>query len=427
MAKSRSKNPANVPRSRAPVSASDSPPQPHSSDEFEGSSPSILDTGGAGEGQGIRSDDGSYSDGKWDDMESNANTENGDEGLDSSPSYEEDQDDEDQQGAETDVQVQMSKVSFSALAKAQKALDSRRGEGIQRKRKRFESGGEDDGTEDKLAALRERLRELKRQKKSTTGLVGQDSSGRSKKAERGKPGDKAAESAANDASRQRRRKSTQAATLESDGGHSSSSSKTDSETDSDASTSANKKTRRTSKHAPAVQTSTRPVPRARTAVSAPKKRPARDPRFSSLSAGPLDRATVARRYEFLDTYRAGELAELKGALAAAARNPRADPAETAALERALRREESRAAERERRKRVEEVERKHKREERKKVEELGKRPFYLKRSEVRKRALVEKWEGMKGKERERAVERRRKKLAAKERKGMPGVRRGGSEQ
>jgi ribosomal RNA-processing protein 36 len=39
------------------------------------------------------------------------------------------------------------------------------------------------------------------------------------------------------------------------------------------------------------------------------------------------------------------------------------------------------------------------------------------------ALVERFQNMKGKDRERAIERRRKKATAKERKNMPAERRG----
>lgn len=64
--------------------------------------------------------------------------------------------------------------------------------------------------------------------------------------------------------------------------------------------------------------------------------------------------------------------------------------------------------------------------RKKEKELiqqGKKPFYLKRGEQKKMALVERFESMKGKQADKVIERRRKKKAAKERKGMPEGRRG----
>jgi ribosomal RNA-processing protein 36 len=53
---------------------------------------------------------------------------------------------------------------------------------------------------------------------------------------------------------------------------------------------------------------------------------------------------------------------------------------------------------------------------------GKKPFYLKKSDVKKQALVKKFEGMKGKDRDKAIERRRRKLAGRERRNMPHARR-----
>ena len=70
----------------------------------------------------------------------------------------------------------------------------------------------------------------------------------------------------------------------------------------------------------------------------------------------------------------------------------------------------------------EVLRKHRKEEREKVEQ-GKKPFYLKKGEQKKRALEERFRGMKGKQVDKVIERRRKKLAARERRSMPDERRG----
>lgn len=51
------------------------------------------------------------------------------------------------------------------------------------------------------------------------------------------------------------------------------------------------------------------------------------------------------------------------------------------------------------------------------------PYYLKKSELKQQVLTKKYEEMKSKDRAKALERRRKKLAAKERKDMPLERRG----
>lgn len=66
---------------------------------------------------------------------------------------------------------------------------------------------------------------------------------------------------------------------------------------------------------------------------------------------------------------------------------------------------------------------HKKEERRLIRE-GKKstPYFLKKSELRQQALVKKYQGMKGRERSKALERRRKKVASRERREMPMERR-----
>lgn len=83
--------------------------------------------------------------------------------------------------------------------------------------------------------------------------------------------------------------------------------------------------------------------------------------------------------------------------------------------------ESRKQAEEARERERVVVREHRKGETEKVKE-GKRPFFLKEGEVRRRVLVGRFEGMGERRRERVVERRRKKMAGREKKLMP-VRRG----
>ncbi len=54
---------------------------------------------------------------------------------------------------------------------------------------------------------------------------------------------------------------------------------------------------------------------------------------------------------------------------------------------------------------------------------GKKPFYLKKSEQKKRVLIDKFASMKKGQVDRAIERRRKKVAGKEKKELPMTRRG----
>ena len=55
-------------------------------------------------------------------------------------------------------------------------------------------------------------------------------------------------------------------------------------------------------------------------------------------------------------------------------------------------------------------------------ESGKNPYYLKKSELKEQALVEKYKGMNGKDREKAIDKKRKKESQKEIKRMPEARR-----
>lgn len=53
---------------------------------------------------------------------------------------------------------------------------------------------------------------------------------------------------------------------------------------------------------------------------------------------------------------------------------------------------------------------------------GKKPFYLKQAEQKRLALVERFAGLKGKQVDRVIERRRKKKAGRAKKEMPEGRR-----
>ena len=92
------------------------------------------------------------------------------------------------------------------------------------------------------------------------------------------------------------------------------------------------------------------------------------------------------------------------------------------LKRAFLSMESRKKAQERKDQEQEVLRKHRREEKEKIEK-GKKPFYLKGSEQKKLALEERFRGMKAKQVDKIIERRRKKMAQRERRSMPDERRG----
>ncbi|KAL9102910.1 MAG: hypothetical protein Q9163_002002 [Psora crenata] len=171
---------------------------------------------------------------------------------------------------------------------------------------------------------------------------------------------------------------------------------------------------RASKHAPTEFSSKKAVSRKREVVPIHKQE-GRDPRFDPVD-GPLNEEKIRKNYTFLDTYREAEIAELKAGLRKAK-----DPAAKETLKRALTSMESRKKAQQLKEQQQEVLRQHRREERAKVEN-GKAPFYLKQGDLKKRVLVERFKGLKGKQVDKIIERRRKRQTAKERRGMPQGRR-----
>lgn len=204
--------------------------------------------------------------------------------------------------------------------------------------------------------------------------------------------------------------------------------------------------RRSSKHAPQSLPSTRPTTRRRTVVSVPggAAKP-RDPRFdaavaaaasSSTSAsgsaskhtaapgagGPDDKASKDA-YAFLDNYRASELSQLRSQIS----ETRKDSTERARLQRELTARLDRNRAFNNRQAELDVRARHKRRERDLLRAGAKeKPYFLKRGDVKREVARERWEGMKGPERKKVVEKRRRRDTAKERKGMPWERRGKEE-
>ena len=172
---------------------------------------------------------------------------------------------------------------------------------------------------------------------------------------------------------------------------------------------------RTSKHAPTAQSSKHQVTRKRNVVDVPK-RVTRDPRFDALHQNSAHPGSSDKAYGFIRDYQKNEIAELKSALKQT-RNE--DDKET--LKRKIVSMENRIKTKEGKDREQEVLRRHRKEEKEKVEQ-GKKPFFLKRKDLKEQALVEKFKGMKGKEREKLMEKRRLKESQREKKRMPDARR-----
>lgn len=184
-----------------------------------------------------------------------------------------------------------------------------------------------------------------------------------------------------------------------------------------------KKAARASKHAPMVQSSKRAVTRRRLVVEPPAVAKARDPRFDAAVMGYSGSGKFSeganKNYAFLDEYRVSELKELKMELS---KTKNADAREE--LKMKIRSAEDQMKTRKNQKREREVMAEHKKKEKQLIRE-GKKttPYYMKQSDLKKAVLEKKYEEMGSRDRAKALERRRKKIASKERKDMPFERRG----
>lgn len=191
---------------------------------------------------------------------------------------------------------------------------------------------------------------------------------------------------------------------------------------------------RSSKHAPTVLSSKMAVSRKRIVIEPPASATkSRDPRFdptvlaSSSSSSSSAAAAAAGRhkdasekaYAFLDEYRAAELKQLKDQLARTK-----DVATGEELKRAITSATDRQRALDNKKREREVLSEHKRREKQLIKEGKKsQPYYLKKSELKKEVLKKKYESMGSRERVKALERKRKRVASKEKKDLPWSRRG----
>lgn len=186
---------------------------------------------------------------------------------------------------------------------------------------------------------------------------------------------------------------------------------------------AEKQAARANKHAPMQMSSKHAVTRRRTVVEPPAIAKARDPRFDAAVMGYSGAGRysegASKAYAFLDDYRAAELKELKDQYA---KTKNAQQKEE--LKRQIRSEGDRMKAMENKKRERDVISEHNKREKQLLRE-GKKstPYFLKKSDLKKQVLEKKYAGMKSRDRAKAMERRRKKVASKERKDMPMERRG----
>ncbi|XP_028774054.1 ribosomal RNA processing protein 36 homolog [Neltuma alba] len=177
-------------------------------------------------------------------------------------------------------------------------------------------------------------------------------------------------------------------------------------------TNVEKKSRRPNKNRPMEVSCKKPVPVIRDVVQAPKK-VARDPRFESL-CGRLDSDGFRKRYNFLFD---GELPAEKQALLKALKKSK-DPNKVNELEERISWIDKQLKSDATKKPDAEILAKHKKKEREAAKQ-GKRPFYLKKSEIRKQRLIEKYEDLKSSGKLQSfIEKRRKRNAAKDHKYVP---------
>ena len=296
----------------------------------------------------------------------------------------EDEKEEEEEDDDDDVELQISNVSFGALKDAQDSL-------VRKRKRGSESTPEQ---EEKLETLRARLRQIKNEKEAS-------STSKRTKENSGNAGKSTSKSKTNPS-------------IEQDPDASASDSNSDSPpSEQDLATNQS----RTSKHAPASQSSKHPVTRKRTVVDVPKRTP-RDPRFDAVShkTSTTNNGSAEKAYNFLHDYQKSEIADLQSAVKLAR-----SESEKSVLRRKIDSMQNRLKSHENRAREREIVRKHRKEEREKIEH-GKAPFYLKNSAIKEKALVEKFNSMKAKEREKTMQKRRLRESQKERKRMPEARR-----
>ncbi|GAV51688.1 hypothetical protein ZYGR_0AF01590 [Zygosaccharomyces rouxii] len=175
-----------------------------------------------------------------------------------------------------------------------------------------------------------------------------------------------------------------------------------------------KKKKKKNKHAPAEQSAKKPVSRVREIPGlhiSKNQNPKlyQDIRFDKSTGGPTDSSIIRRRYGFLDEYRQREIEEMESMLKDRKLISKLPPEEVESIGKRLQSTKSRLQTMKSR----DLEHNIVKEYEESLNKDNKNKFHLKRSERRK--LVQKWkfEHMKSKQREKVMERKRKKRLGKE--------------
>jgi ribosomal RNA-processing protein 36 len=172
--------------------------------------------------------------------------------------------------------------------------------------------------------------------------------------------------------------------------------------------------KRESKNKPMEMSSKRAVGRLREVVELPAMK-RRDPRFDQMS-GKLNQDLFEKSYGFLDKYKQDEEQMLKAQML-----KEKDPEEKERLQRVLMRMVSQRSATTEAKRKQALQRERKRTEQELVKQ-GKKPFYLKKSDQKKLALIDKFKQLGDKNVDKILEKRRKRNATKDHKKVPYKRR-----
>ncbi|KAJ3322886.1 hypothetical protein HDV06_002545 [Boothiomyces sp. JEL0866] len=179
-----------------------------------------------------------------------------------------------------------------------------------------------------------------------------------------------------------------------------------------------KKIKRADKNMPVEITSKKPVSRKRTIVEVSLAPKFRDPRFEPL-AGKLNEGLFKRSYGFIREYQESELEMLKNDI-----QKEKDPERKEELKKTLSRLTSKINAQKLKDKQEQTKREYKKKEQALVKD-GKTPYFLKKSELKKKELIDKYKSIgKGANLEKVLEKRRKKNAAKEHTKIPTSRRSG---
>ena len=180
--------------------------------------------------------------------------------------------------------------------------------------------------------------------------------------------------------------------------------------------------KRTSKHAPVVESARKPVSRKRVIFEPPSSVKSRDPRFDptvmSSNRHPNATESANKNYSFLSQYQAEEILQLKAQIKKAK-----DPDAVADLKRQVMSMESKIRSAEARQRETEIRKRHHEKEKEALRTRQKaKPYFLKEADVKKLAKEERLNSLGKKARDTAEKRKRKREKTKESRDMPRVRR-----